>query len=136
MALMDNLPQTLMNLWNGNTPLWVAFWVYGQGVYALILAAYLGMYKFAFDMLGDIPARLAKDTSPLATALKVAGTVVNVADALALLVITVFFTVAIWRCAPNTEYALATYAARGVMMAFWAFVVLGGVWLYQQRGGV
>ncbi|MCP5404780.1 MAG: hypothetical protein H6922_00945 [Pseudomonadaceae bacterium] len=132
--MMESLTQTVINLWNGNVPLWSAFWVWGQGVYALVLAAYLGMYKLSFEMLAPFRARFAEDTGLVAQALRLLGIVVNMADLLGLVVITGFFTVVIWRAAPNADWIGWTYAARAYMVVFWMFVGLGALWLWQNRG--
>lgn len=128
---MEPLQGLIGILWRGELPLWVAFWVYGQGVYALLLAAYLAMYKLSFDMLAGVRAKMATMDGWLPTAVKGLATVVNVADFLGIFLITVVWTVMIWRAAPNTEWVGWTYLARGFVVAAWAFVVLGAALLWQ-----
>lgn len=130
---MEPLTQMIQLLWRGEVPLWSAFWLWGQGVYALVLAAYVAMYKLSFEMLAPFRVKLAEDAGWLAVAVRWLGMVVNVADILGILVITGFFTVVMWRAAPNTEWVGWTYAVRGYLLIFWLFVGLGAVWLWQNR---
>lgn len=118
---MDNLPQTLLSLWQGQQPLWVAFWVWGHGVYGLILAAFIAMYKYSFSMVGATATETA-----LGKVVLVLSRGVNIVDWSFVAIVTVFFSVAIWRCAPNAEWTWAGWLARGYILWFWAFVILGG----------
>ncbi len=132
---MDPLTTVLFQLWNGQLPLWVAFWVWGQGVYALLLGAYIAIYAGSFWLLASIREKFRADESFLASIIKYAAIAVNSIDTLGIIVITIFFTLAIWNCAPNTSWTGWTWLARGYVLVFWMFVLGGAYWLWLNRGG-
>lgn len=132
---MDPLQAAIGTLWRGELPLWVAFWVYAQGVYAVILASYIAMYKLSFDALAGVRERFALLDGWVAKVLGIFGSVVNAVDLAGIVVITGFFTIAVWRCAPNTDWMLWTWLARGYMVMFWVFVAVGVYALWQLRQG-
>ncbi|PIZ31952.1 MAG: hypothetical protein COY40_00575 [Alphaproteobacteria bacterium CG_4_10_14_0_8_um_filter_53_9] len=125
---MEGIVGFVTALWTGKAPLWVAFWVYGQGIYALIMAAYFTMYKFGFEILAPVQAKLA-GADVLGKVVQGGAAVVNVVDAVAFGLFTLLWFVAIWRCAPNTDYVMATYAARGFVVLVGA-VLLCGAWIW------
>lgn len=130
---MEPLQNLVGVLWRGELPLWVAFWVYGQGVYAVILAAYIAMYKLSFDALGGVRERMAEMGGGLPKAVGILGTMVNVADAIGLALITLVWAVMIWRAAPNTDWVGWTLLARGFVLAAGVLLVLGAVVLWKVR---
>ncbi|HEX2858636.1 MAG TPA: hypothetical protein VHP58_00300 [Alphaproteobacteria bacterium] len=131
----EPLQNIVLTLWRGDLPLWVAFWVYGQGVYAIILASYLAMYKISYDMLAGVRDHMAQMGGWVPKAIGVLGTFVNVADALGLALITLVWFVMVWRAAPNTDYVIFTYLARAFVVATAALLVLGAYVLYQTYRG-
>ena len=126
---MDGIAAAIGQLWQGKAPLWVAFWVYGQGVYALVLAAYFTMYKFGFEFFAPLREKLAS-AGVLGQVVQGLAGLVNVVDGLGLLFFSVLWFVAIWRCAPNTDWVVWTWAARGFVVAVGVLLVAGGwIWL-------
>ena len=122
---LDPFARTILSLYRGKQPLWVAFWVYGHAIYGVILAAFIAMYKLSFEALGNL-----QDSSPfqegvLAQALKICASIVNIVDWTSVVVITCFFWISIWRCAPNANWPGWTLIARGYLLVFSTFIILG-----------
>lgn len=124
---MENLPQTLISLWQGKQPLWVAFWVYGHGVYGLLLGAFIVMYKYSFAAVSGTPT-----DSLLGKTVLLLSRGVNIVDWSFIAIATVFFSVAIWRCAPNATLPLVGFLARAYIVWFWLFVFLGAALILQR----
>lgn len=126
---MENLPQTLIALWQGKQPLWVAFWVWGHGVYGLLLGAFIAMYKLSFDAFKNVEF----GNSFSSKMLQILGSVVNAVDWSFVIMATIFFSVSIWRSAPNTDWVWAGWLARGYIIWFWMFILLGSYLLIKGR---
>ena len=122
---MDPIAKALISLWQGQQPLWVAFWVYGHFVYGLMLGAFIAMYKLSFDALRPIAENPELKGTWAAKLAGILGTVVNVVDWSAVALATIFVAVIIWRSAPNTELALWGYLARAYVVLFFVFVLCG-----------
>lgn len=121
---METLPQTLVSLWQGKQPLWIAFWVYGHGVYGLLLGAFIVMYKYSFSMVSGTPT-----DSTLGKIVVFLSRGVNIVDWSFIAIATVFFSVAIWRSAPNATLPAVGFLARAYIAWFWLFVFLGAILL-------
>jgi hypothetical protein len=130
---MEPLQNLVGVLWRGELPLWVAFWVYGQGVYAVILAAYIAMYKLSFDLLAGVREKMAGMDPWLVVPVKVLATVVNIADALGFALITTVWFVMVWRSAVNTDWVGWTFLARGFVVMVAVLLGLGAVVLWKAR---
>jgi hypothetical protein len=95
--------------------------VYGQGVYAVFLAAYLVLYVLGFTALG-----MLTEDAPETFFSNIAGILslaINVADGLAVIAATVLWGVMIWRAAPNTSWKGWTLLARTFVLVAAACVV-------------
>ena len=130
-SFTDPLQTAIVNAWNGNIPLWVAFWVYGHMVYGLFLGAFIAMYKLSFDALKGVNTAAAP--KPLRVLTGVLGAIVNVVDWLSVTLATVFVAVVIWRAAPNTDFALWGLLARGYVVLFFMFIAAGLATLWCAR---
>lgn len=126
---MEAVQAFILQLWRGEAPLWVAFWVYGQGIYAVLMATYFAMYKFGMEILAPLREKLAESTSPLVPVVQGLATMVNVVDAVAFGLFTMLWFVAVWRCAPNTDWVVWEYAARTFVLGVGLLLVLGA-WIW------
>jgi len=78
-------------LWQGNRPLWEAFWVFGVGTTLAIKGVLLALIRFS--------------GAPAGAAITILGT--------ALVLDQLFALVSVWRCSPNTSRKTWFYMARG-----------------------
>lgn len=101
----------------------------------MILAAYLAMYKLSFDMLGGVRAKMDGMEPWLVVPFKILATLVNIADALGLALITAVWFVMVWRSAVNTDWVGWTILARGFVVAVAIVLVLGTVILWKAKQG-
>jgi hypothetical protein len=95
----------LKALWQGNRPLWEAFWVFGVGIPLVIKGVLLAFIRFS--------------GAPAGAAITTLGT--------ALVLDLVFALVSVWRCSPNTSRKTWSYMARGwvilvPLMAFYRII--------------
>jgi len=81
----------LKALWQGNRPLWEAFWVFGVGTTLAIKGVLLAFLRFS--------------GGPAGAAITILGG--------ALVLDLVFALVSVWRCSPNTSRKTWFYLARG-----------------------
>jgi len=81
----------LKALWQGNRPLWEAFWVFGIGTTVAIKGVLLAFIRFS--------------GAPAGAAITILGT--------ALVFDQVFALVSVWRCSHNTSRKTWFYLARG-----------------------
>lgn len=117
---MEPLEKLVKTLWRGKLPLWVAFWVYGQGLAALLYGAYISMYVLTFQAMAGVKVKMEALDSWVVPVFKAMALVINVADAMGLALITVVWGVMVWRAAPNCSWVGWTWLAR-------AFVAMCGV---------
>ena len=86
----------LKALWQGNRPLWEAFWVFGVGIPLVIKGLLLAFIRFS--------------GAPAGAAITILGA--------ALVLELVFALVSVWRCSPNTSRKTWFFMVRG-----WAILV-------------
>ncbi len=131
---MDALATTILNLWQGKLPLWVAFWVYAHVVYGVLFAA--------FHIAGEATkSQLAKLTANAENGLLVqfvqyGGQFLMLLDKMALALITVVALVGIWRCAPNTTWLGWTLLAKAYVIFFVLFMLACVLLALKNRGGL
>ena len=97
--------------WQGQVPLWKAFWVYFVMGHGVILG--LGCGTFVFSLLAGFFLDPASSESG-AMGLAVGGTVVS----LVFLIFAVWAVVAVWRCADNCTIKIRGIYARVLMVGY------------------
>lgn len=118
---MDPIAQTVLNLWQGKLPLWVAFWVYAHVVYGVLFAAFHIAGEATKSQLEKLTATAGE--GPFVQFVTYGGQFLMLLDKIALTLITVVALVGIWRCAPNTDWFGWTILSRAYVIFFILFII-------------